>query len=351
MRKGWIFIGVGIALLLLAGVMLMSAVSGPANAWALGVTGLDDARGIGLDGSGVRVAVIDTGFDPTHPSLKGIQLEAWRDYVNGHPKAYDDAGHGNHVIGILAGNGGTFSGKLQGFDLQGAAPGIGLIAVKAISKDGTGTSGHVADGIDFAIDHNADIICLSLGSRDTPLNLFGDEITTSVRRAVGRGILVVAAAGNTGDQTDREDVENPATIDDVIAVGAVDENKRVAAFSAEGSSLKNYGAGGVEATAERKHPDKKPEIVAPGVDILSAWVDGQYAKAKGTSQAAPYVCGALALLLQDSPELKTDNSARVIARVKTALQLSAEPVAGQRTPHDPQAGYGLLRADRLLDQL
>lgn len=349
MKRGWVFIVAGALLLLLAGVLLGQSLGGLASNWAYDMTGVRAAQKLDLDGRGIVVAVVDTGFDPTHPSLKEAKLVRWKDLVNGRTKPYDDVGHGSHVAGVIVGQGTSVSGRLQGFQMRGAAPGASLIAVKAIDAQGSGSSTDVASGIDFSVNEGADVVCLSLGSRESPLALVGDEITDAVNRALDRGIPVVAAAGNTGPASD--DVESPATIDGVIAVGAVDRTKRVADFSARGDPEENYGLGGLKPLARRADPNKKPEVVAPGVDILSAWKDGQYAVSKGTSQAAPFVCGALALALQKNPSLLNQNSRSLIDRLKRGLMDSAETLGGYQSPHDPAAGYGLLRAERLLQEL
>lgn len=352
-KQGLGFIAAGLVLVLVGGALLWSSMGSVASEWAYDLVGLRAAQKRGFDGTGVVVAVIDTGFDPHHPSLKDAEVHRWKDYVNGRAEPYDDLGHGSHVTGIIVGKGTTFAGRFQGFTMKGAAPGVSLIVVKAISAQGTGNPGDVADGIRFSVQNGADIICLSLGSREQPLPVT-DDITSAVNDAINRGVLVVAAAGNTGQDSSRNDVESPATINRVIAVGAVDEDRRVADFSARGNADDNYGtetpAGHIPGPTTRKDPNKKPEIVAPGVDIKSAWKDNQYAVAKGTSQAAPFVCGALALLLEAKPQLKADNTAGMVDRVKDALRKSAQPLPGYAVPHDPAAGYGLLRADRLLNQ-
>jgi serine protease AprX len=354
MRRGsWALIATGVGLLVLAGFLFQHGLDSLASDWAYGMSGIRTAQSRGLDGTGVTVAIVDTGIEADHPSLSHITISAWRDFVNGRATPYDDSGHGSHVSGVLAGSGATFMGKVQGLNMRGAAPGIHLVAVKAIASDGTGSSTNVAAGIDFAVSSGADVVCLSLGGRSN-LSLIGDDIEQAVGDAINHGVLVVAAAGNTGQDPSRNDVETPATIRQVIAVGAATRGRDVADFSATGNSDANYGPQGVggrtSALALRQDPNKKPEVVAPGVGIQSAWMDDGYRIAAGTSQAAPFVCGALALLLEAEPTLKADNSAGMIDRVKAALQKSAEALPDQQRPHDPRAGYGLLRADRLIDQ-
>lgn len=352
MRRRWTLVATGLALLVVAAVLFEATAASLASNWAYEMTGLRTLQARGLDGRGVTVAVVDTGFNPDHPSLSKTHRVGWRDFVNNRAQPYDDSGHGSHVAGILAGSGASPLGRLEGFNMKGAAPGVNLLPIKAIAADGTGTSSNVAAGINYATQQNVDVICLSLGSQGG-IAVLGDDITNAVNDAINKGIVVVAAAGNTGNKAGHNDVESPASIDRVIAVGAVDEHKRVADFSARGNSDRNYGtpspAGRVLAT--RQDPDKKPELVAPGVKIQSAWKDDAYVSAYGTSQAAPFVCGAVALLLQAKPDLRAQNTAALVDRVKNGLMASAEKVPGQQMPHDPAAGYGLLRADRLLNDV
>lgn len=364
-RKGWIFIGIGATLLILSGVLLGVALNRKASEWAFDMTGIRAVQDQGWSGAGITVAVIDTGIEIDHPSLSHLKGRLiWRDLVNGHTTPYDDVGHGTSVVGILAGKGGSLGARFQGFNLHGAAPDIRLIMVKAIDRNGSGTTGDIADGIDVSVQLEADVICLSLGSQASPLRgviQTPDEIADAIDRAVARGIPVVAAAGNTGGWTNRTDVESPAVEENVIAVGSVDESHRISKFSAKGSAQNNYGPNEIPLPGTRRPPDQKPEIVAPGEGIRSAYKDQTYATASGTSQAVPFVCGALALLLEAKPQLRSQDNAQMVASVKNALMESAshdvqslDPEnrnAGYRamqTPHDPYAGYGFLKADGLL---
>ena len=335
-----------LVVLLLAASLVSGCTGGPANEWAYKMSGL---RSVGsLDGTGIRVAIVDTGIDAGHPSLDHITV-IWRDEVHGKPEPYDDVGHGTHVAGILAGDGGSFGGRLQGYNIKGAANRVELIVVKAIrAEDGRGDKVDVADGITFAIQNKADVICLSLGANPSALDLLIDDIDGAIESAINQGILVVASAGNIQDGEPQDDVKVPANIELVVAVGAVDQGKKVTSFSAHGNEERNQGTFGT-GLGGRPDPSKKPEVVAPGDRIKGAWMDDNYAIASGTSQAAPFVCGAFALLLQKCANLRAQNSQSMVRTVKTELMESAEKLAGQRTPHDNAAGYGLLRADKLLD--
>jgi len=332
--------------LLFVATVFSGCTGGPANDWAYKMTGL---RSVGsLDGEGIRVAIVDTGIEADHPSLDHVNV-IWRDEVNGRPEPYDDVGHGTHVAGILAGESGSLGARIQGYNLKGAAPKVDIIAVKAIrAEDGRGEKVDVANGITFAIQNKADVICLSLGADPNALDLLLDDMDDAVGSAVNQGILVVASAGNLRENEEQSDVKVPASIELVVAVGAVDQGKKVTSFSSHGSEESNQGRFGT-GIGGRPDPSKKPEVVAPGDRIKGAWMDDGYAIASGTSQAAPFVCGALALLLQKCVNLRAQNSASMVRTVKAELMESAEKLAGQRTPHDNAAGYGLLRADKLLE--
>jgi serine protease AprX len=324
----------GVPALLLAAAV-SGCLGGSTSEWAYDAVGIRTLQDDGLDGEGIVVAIIDTGIDAGHPSLDGATIRAWKDYVNDRSEPYDDNGHGSHVAGIMVGEGADFEGRLSGFDLKGGARSVSLIIVKAISENSEGNSADVVAGIDFARRNNADIICLSLGSSPNALrNVVPDAISTSINQALDQGILVVAAAGNTGPEN--SDVETPSNVQGVIAVGAVDQDKKLAEFSARGDN-----GGFVAGIGQRNDPHKKPEVVAPGVKIKSAWKDGSYAVASGTSQAVPFVCSGLALLLEDKPDLRDDDTRAMVDRVKSRMMQTADPLPGQVTPHDDRAGYGL----------
>lgn len=313
--------------------------------WAFRMTQITTLEGDGLTGEGITVGIVDSGIDPSHPSLDHVDIVAWRDYVGGGEEPYDDSGHGTHVAGIIAASGGT-GDFFSGADLDGIAPDVSLVVVKACGPEQCDSQA-VANGIDFAVAQGVDILTLSLGGRQVIFD-FGDAPVKAVERAVNRGVYVVAAAGNAG--TDHGDVESPSSFRGAIAVGAVDRDGRVASFSSRGSESANEGTrlptgnnvGG------RPDPHKKPEIVAPGVEVLSSWKDGTYATASGTSQAAPFVAGALALILEDEPQWKRTGSrggtSGAVTAVKSALTETARALDGQEQPHDTAAGYGLLQA-------
>lgn len=295
--------------------------------WAFRMTQVRDLQDAGLDGRGEVICLVDTGIDPNHPDLSGVPIRGWRDFVRGRADPYDDDGHGTAMAGIIAARGA----------LMGVAPGVALIVAKALDAHGMGTSAGLASAINFCVDPNgdgnrtdgADIVSLSLAAASNVT--VGSDVTSAVTAALGRGIVIVASAGNDRLQDDG-DVQNPASIDGVIAVGSIDQFGALAAFSSQG------------ADAGRTDPNRKPELVAPGVDLLTTARGGGYQIVSGTSASAAFVSGIVALLLQDHPGVGAADTYAVILSLKTALTDAAHKAPGQATPHDPNYGYGVVAA-------
>lgn len=316
---------------MLAGCSGLPGLAPSRSSWAFDATGLETLHKQGLDGSGVRVGLVDTGIDPGHPALRGVHLVAWLDVTDGKPDPYDPTGHGTHVASLLAGQG----------RLRGGAPGVELVVAKAFDGQRQATDSTVAEGIRFAADHGAQVIGLSLGGGTLPV--LGTLTEDAVRSALARGIVVVAAAGNQGP--DNPDVASPGSVAGAIAVAAVDRDRHVAGFSNRGAA-----SSGPLGLTRRQAPDEKPEVSAPGVDIVGAWANRTYASASGTSQAVPFVVAAIALGLQAAPGARSSD-AQGVERIKADLAASASPVPGATRPHDPAAGYGFLDAVALRDRL
>ena len=284
---------------------------------------VSDLQAQGFDGASVTVAIVDTGIDLRHPNLAGVTVWFWEDLVNGLADPYDDNGHGTAMASILVGRG----------SLGGGAPAVTLIIIKAVASDGSGTDGVIAQAINDAAAHRADIISLSLGGAGaTLMKRLGSASNTAVQNAAALGVLVVASAGNDGE-TDDGQVATPGVSTHAISVGAVDEHGQIAPFSSQGRA--GFLGGG--------DPDKKPEVVAPGVNISVAWLDRSTATVSGTSPAAVFVAAALALVLEMKPSYKRAGASGVDA-VKKAIMDSAKKVSGQTTPHDVHYGYGILQA-------
>jgi serine protease AprX len=304
------------------------------SSWAFELTETTALQDEGLDGTGVRVCIVDTGVDLTHPDLGHVNLLAWRDFVNGRSQAYDDEGHGTAMAGIIFARG----------RLRGVAPAADLIAVKAIGSSGSGGDRGIADAVDFCTDPDGDgsptdgahVISLSLGGNSTSS---GTRTEDAVNRAIDAGIIVIAAAGNDG-QSDDGDVESPASVERVIAVGAVDSRGRIASFSSMGAA----NSTGIP-PSPRQDPNRKPEVAAPGVQIATTLNGARYGLVSGTSPAAALVSGIVALLLQRHPQYRHDPFR--VDVFKNALMDAALPVDVQDTPHDAHYGYGIPQGDAM----
>jgi subtilisin family serine protease len=261
-------------------------------------------------GAGVRVAVIDTGIDESHPDLADAIDDA-RDFTASRAGPADRNGHGTHVAGIIA-------ARKNNRGVVGVAPESRLLVAKVLGNDGAGTSTAVARGIDWAADCGARVISMSLGSpRPDP------HLLAAIQRAARKGIFIIAAAGNSGRL---RAVDYPARWRETIAVAAVDRNGRLARFSSHGREV---------------------DVAAPGQDILSAFTGSSYAKLSGTSMAAPFVAGIVALLAaldRDTSDPRTP--LRNTADLRDHLSRTARDAGPPG--HDPGYGWGLIDPNRLL---
>lgn len=303
--------------------------------WAFVVTQINKLNDLGFYGSNVTIGIIDTGIDINHSDLQRVNV-VWKDYINNKSVPYDDNGHGTHIAGILSASG----------ELNGIAPKADLIVVKALDKDGFGSDDIVAKAIYFCVDPSqdgntsdgADIISLSVGGFDWPFvgDFMGDASNKACEYAVDKGIVVVVAAGNNGPYNG--DVSPPATVSLTIAVGAVGCDKKIAEWSSRGA---NNGLPFLSFD-DRHDPNKKPEVVAPGVGIISTYEDGFFTNLSGTSIATPFVTGIIALLLEGHPQYK-HKDAQTVEILKNVLMDTAEKLNGQEEPHDKYYGYGLIQ--------
>ncbi|GGT70640.1 S8 family serine peptidase [Actinomadura citrea] len=263
--------------------------------------GAPGAWSAGYTGKGAKVAVLDTGVDAGHPDLRGRIVET-RNFSEA-ADALDRVGHGTHVASTVAGTGAASHGERRG-----VAPQADLLIGKVLDDEGSGTDSSVIAGMEWAASR-ADVVNMSLGGGPTdgtdPLSLALNDLTKT------HGTLFVVAAGNDGLVGS---VGAPGTADAALTVGAVDARDRLAEFSSRGP---------------RGHV-AKPEIVAPGVDIIAARAEGTamgtptgaaYTRASGTSMAAPHVAGAAALLAAKHPDWEP-------SRLKAALVGTADPATG-----------------------
>ncbi|MBN2014304.1 MAG: S8 family serine peptidase [Candidatus Altiarchaeota archaeon] len=246
----------------------------------------DDVWVQGIDGTGVNVAVLDTGIDTDNPELSD-SIVGCETFVDGTTTCEDDHGHGTHVSGIITANGVASNAK-------GAAPGAGIYMYKVCDASGSCYESDMMAAMESAVLTDAKVMSISIGGGNfAGEDCDGDPLAAKVNYVVNNGITVVVASGN-----DQFFVSSPACASGAIAVGAVDKSGSMAYFSNFGPSL---------------------DIVAPGVSIYSPIVDG-YASWSGTSMSTPHVSGTVALMLEANPSLTVD-------QIKTALYKTADSIA------------------------
>ena len=250
-------------------------------------------------GKGITVAVLDTGCDTSHPDLQEriIGGRNFTDDDGSNPDIFKDYnGHGTHVAGTIA-------AQKNDNGVVGVAPEASLLIVKVLNKNGSGQYDWIIKGINYAIEQKADIISMSLGGpNDTP------ELYEAIKRAVANNVLVVCAAGNEGDGDDSTDeFAFPGCYNEVISVGAVNLERRSSNFTNSHNEI---------------------DLVAPGEEILSTYLNGKYATLSGTSMAAPHVSGALALikiLANNSFERKLSEPELYAQLIKRTVPLGNSP--------------------------
>jgi subtilisin family serine protease len=275
---------------------------GAPTAWAAGYTG-----------AGIKVAVLDTGVDQTHPDLADREVSE-RNFTDS-PDNVDHVGHGTHVASIVSGSGAKSDGKYVG-----AAPDARILDGKVLNDEGSGLESWIINGMSWAVDQGAKVVNLSLGAPDSAgIDPLEEAVNTLTEQ---HGTLFVIAAGNTAGAGT---INSPGSADAALTVGAVDRDDSIAPFSSSGPRVEDNSV--------------KPDLTAPGVGIVAARAaqgtigapagDG-YVALDGTSMATPHVTGAAAILAQQHPDWPGD-------RLKALLTGSAEPSAAA-TPFRQGAG-------------
>jgi subtilisin family serine protease len=274
-------------------------VSSQTESWGISTTNAPKAWESNYTGKGVKIAVIDTGI----ANHEDLNISGGVSFVQGVTSYADDFGHGTHVAGIIGAKNNTVGTIGMAYEAS-------LYAVKVLDKTGEGSLANVAKGIDWAIKNKMDIVNMSLGDTTT-----SPVLKSMVDTAYNKGILIVAAAGNSGTSDGTEDTVNfPARYSSVISVAAVDKKSKRASFSSTGTTV---------------------EVAAPGVDIVSTYLNNTYATMSGTSMACPYVAGDLALLKQAYPDLSN-------TELRQKLQESVIDLGS--SGKDTWYGYGLIQA-------
>lgn len=276
------------------------------------------------NGSGITVAVIDTGIDKNHPDLKNKVVNEVS-FAPDEPSPEDGFGHGTHVAGIVAG-----SGAASGSKYTGVAPGASLMNVKVLGKYGWGTASSVMSGIEYAVDHGADVISLSIGAGFWPPD-GTDPVAMTANAAVDAGVVVVAAAGNSGAPFL---IISPASAEKVIAVGATTKQDNIAMYSSEGPTWDHRIKPEVVAPGGAAYIESDPaglgivSAKAPG-SLLDIWlpeysVDKYYLALSGTSMATPHVSGVAALMLQAHPDWTPQKIKQQL--MNTGMDLGYDPI-------------------------
>jgi serine protease AprX len=307
--------------------------------WAYDMIEATELNDAGYFGEEIVVAVIDTGIDLEHREFERYRTGelpfTWLDFVNQEPEPYDDNGHGTAMAGLLAGK------------FYGIAPYVELIVVKTISAKGTGDVDHIAKAIRFAVHQGADVISMSLGGGRFPI--IGTDAERACVEAVEDGVYVVAAAGNDGE-SDNGDVDSPSNVELVISAGSVDSGGKIAPFSSAGD---NDGPTRF-LFDDRLDPNKKPEIVAPGVNINVPMTEDRYGVSSGTSVSTVLVSGIIALTLDANEDYQQEYNRLddTIRDYKSVMKTTAEKAPGQSTSgHDEHYGYGILKGYALSESL
>jgi subtilisin family serine protease len=289
----------------------------------------DDMWAQGFDGTGITVAVIDSGAQGDHPDLEG-QIIGFKDFVRQRDdmdpsngiNSYDDNGHGTACAWLVAGTGEGNDGIYKGI-----APGADLLIIKALDQDGAGTDSDIAQAIEFAVDEGADVISISLGGTWTD-SAFIDPSVLACQQAVTEGVVVAVAAGNAGPAAST--MNSPGITEEVITVGSSSGSAGIVAFSSRGPVHRTI-------TSPRGYYTK-PDLVAPGYEVFSGRLVNSnlieypisnssqygnlYTQWSGTSASTPIIAGLAALLMDK--HLALDPLTTKAALMETATDLDQD---------------------------
>lgn len=280
------------------------------DSWGVLHIGCQLVHDQGITGQGVKIAVLDTGIDYTHPQLSP-NFRGGYDFVFADDDPYDDSwnSHGTHVAGIIA-------AAADGGGVVGGAPDASLYAVKVLDGGGFGLLSWVVAGIEWAVASGMDIANISIAGPDSPV------LRDACDAAYNAGLLLVAAGGNTRSG----DVLYPAAYASVIAVSASDQSDLPAWFSPMAAEV---------------------ELMAPGVEIASTAADGEYALMSGTSQAAPHVTAVAALMM--SGQQVDVNRDGLLSNLDIRLRLQQTALDLGDEGRDELYGFGLVDAAAIVD--
>jgi subtilisin family serine protease len=243
--------------------------------WGLQATGAPNSK---ATGKGIKVAVLDTGFDLEHPDFAGRTIVS-NSFVQGE-EVQDGHGHGTHCVGTSCGPREVDKGPGYGVAYE-AEIHVG----KVLSNEGSGADGGILSGIDWAITNGCAVVSMSLGAATRPGQAFSRTFERVATRAMSKGTLIIAAAGNESDRRAGRinPVGHPANCPSIMAVSALDVARAMAWFS----------CGTVDAVGAI-------DLTGPGFDVYSSWpMPLRYKRISGTSMATPHAAGLAALIAQD----------------------------------------------------
>ncbi|NLW71060.1 MAG: S8 family peptidase [Eubacteriaceae bacterium] len=259
-------------------------------------------------GENVTVAVIDTGVYP-HRDLtyRRNRIVGFKDFVNNRQIPYDDSGHGSHCCGIIAGDGTSSRGKYIGI-----APDANIIALKALDGSGMGSASDILAAMDWVYNNaeakNISIVSLSFGAGINPYSRY-DPLANAAEKLWDKGLVVVAAAGNEGPSLST--IGTPGASGRIITVGCSDDKRTVPLTD---DTIADFSSRGPSAYAKLK-----PDVVAPGTEIVSLSNNGGYATLSGTSMSAPMVAGCCALLKARNPNMTNNEIKKTIMSSAVSL--------------------------------
>lgn len=276
-------------------------------------------------GEGQTICVIDTGIAPHCDFLLcENRIVQFVDFINEKNECYDDNGHGTFVAGVCAG-----SGVMSGGKFSGIAPKAKIISLKALDKKGEANSEKILDAMQWVFDNRKEIsvVCMSFGSDPLGVN---DPIMLGAEKLWDNGVVVVAAAGNSGPEF--QTIKSPGVSRKIITVGGFDDNRmddefnpdffEMAEFSSRGPSYRYF----------------KPDVIAPAVDIISCGNSKDYVKLSGTSVATPMIAGVCTLIKEKNPNLSPN-------QVKNYLLSVCKPLFFNRNIE----GYGLPNLSKIFN--
>lgn len=257
--------------------------------WGINAIGVGRSN---LSGSGVKIAVLDTGFRLDHPDFDGRDITT-RSFHRG-LEVDDVDGHGTHCVGISCG------GADQDGMRYGVASNAEIFVGKVLDNSGRGSDANILSGIGWAVENNCHIISMSLGGEAEIGDQYSRAYETAALRAMERGSLIIAAAGNESRRPGVvRPVNHPANCPSIMAVAALHQNLKVASYS-----------NGIIGEWETE-----VDISAPGSNIYSSYLgDELYDRLSGTSMATPMVAGVAALLIEKYPDITIDQLWRLIVR-------------------------------------